>query len=150
MLACCCVRLHADSLPLMNNYLQRCKTEMRSSWCAAGRCFNTTHPGAFFAQTSFVFAKAVYGLIVVQLFISAQWDACRVSAGERFSKFAVLVEQHMRSCQFQGYPEKLVLDWSGTTHQVFACNSFCGYRDITCIYTSVNTVYSHNLHLEKL
>lgn len=99
----------------MNNYLQQRKSETRSSWCAAGQRFGVTHPGAFFVQPSFVFVTAVYGLIAEQLFISTQWDARRVSAGERFSVFAVLVEQHMCSCQFQGYPAKLVLDWSGTT-----------------------------------
>lgn len=86
--------------------------------------FNINQPRGFFAQTSFVFVKAVYRLIAGQLSISTLWDARRVSAGERVGVFAVLVEQHMCSCQLQGYHAKLVLDWRGKTHQLFACNVF--------------------------
>lgn len=71
-----------------------------------------------------------------KLFTINSGDAClleNVSARLLFQS-----KQHMCSSQFQGYPAKLVLQY------------FCGSKDITCIYTSVNTVYSHKLHLEKL
>lgn len=58
-LAHCCVRLHTDRPPLMNNYLQQHKTETRSPWCAAGRRFTRTQPGAFLIRASFVLVKAV-------------------------------------------------------------------------------------------
>lgn len=112
--------------------------EARPTRRTAGRRFNKIHPGAFLVQTPFVFVKAVYRLIVAQLFISTQWDVLHVCAGERFSMFAVSGKQHVCSQR-------------GPTHQVLAGNIFfCGYRDITHIDTSVTTVYSHNLHLEKL
>lgn len=48
----------------------------RSSRCAAGPRFNMTHSAAGLVRRSFVLVRAVWGLIMVQLFfIRAQWDA---------------------------------------------------------------------------
>lgn len=106
--------------------------------------------GAFFVQTSFGFVKAVYGLTAVQLFISAQWDARRLSAGERFGVFAVLVERRVRLCHFRGLSCKIGSGLRRQNTSRICLQYFGGYRVITWIYTSVNTVYSHNLHLEQL
>lgn len=69
----------------------------RSSWCAARRRFNMTHPEAGFVQPSFVWVRAVCGLIKLQPFFSLPEPGRVLScgllpsnsprlAGERFSR----------------------------------------------------------------
>lgn len=71
MLAHSAVRLHADKLSLMNNYLQQCKTNPLITMGDV----KMTHTDACFVQYSFVLLRAVCGLIIMQLFNCAQWDA---------------------------------------------------------------------------
>lgn len=84
-----CVRLHADRLPLKNNYLL---------W----NLHVTTHPD----PPPFVFVKAAHGLIAAQLFASTQ-EALHVFAAGHFSLFAVSGKRQMCSRLFQVYPTKL-------------------------------------------
>lgn len=63
-----CVRLHADRLSLMNNYLQQCKTNPLIMMPPLGDVSTWLTHDACFVQHSFVLLRAVFGWTIMQLF----------------------------------------------------------------------------------
>lgn len=85
-----------------------------SSRCSAGRRFNMTHPEACFVRPSFVLVRAVCRLIIVQLYISAQWDALLLTSNSQ-----CFTEDH-----FSGADACICLDFQSKTLCVHACSKF--------------------------